>query len=62
MAGGFDGMGVSTRSTRREPHEAQASVMGVRQKGITHSVDNLYKYLINKNIFVYGSTKLPKSW
>jgi len=34
MAGGFDGMGVSTRSTRREPHEAQASVMGVRQKGI----------------------------
>lgn len=32
MAGGFDGMGVKTRSTCRTPHTALASVMGVRQR------------------------------
>ena len=49
MAGGFDGMEVRTGSTRRTPHKAYASVMEVRLKESTHGVDNLYKYLINKD-------------
>tara|TARA_Y100000361_G_C11114016_1_gene319276 strand:- start:717 stop:875 length:159 start_codon:yes stop_codon:yes gene_type:complete len=52
MAGGFDGMEVRTAVTRRTPHTALASVMEVRSKESTHGVDNLYKYLINKGIFV----------
>jgi len=33
--------------------------MGVRYKESTHSVDNLYKYLINKRIYD-GLTKFPE--
>lgn len=42
----------------RAPHSSREGVIGVRYKESTHSVDNSYKYLINKNIF-YGFTKLP---
>ena len=45
MAGGFDGIEVITAGTRSEPHTAQASVIEVKNKESTHSVDNLYKYL-----------------
>ena len=53
MAGGFDGMGVSTRgATNRATHSTRGGVMGVRLKESTQGVDNLYKYLINKEIFM----------
>ena len=53
MAGGFDGMGVSLAGTpNRATHSARAGVMGVRLKESTQGVDNLYKYLINKDIFM----------
>ncbi len=62
MAGGFDGMEVRTPVTRSEPHTAQASVMEVRYEESTHGVDNLYKYLKNKNILLFyvGFTKFPE--
>ena len=59
MAGGFDGMGVRlTAHQNRATHSTRDGVMGVRLEESTRGVDNLYKYLINKNIF-YGFIKLP---
>ena len=52
MAGGFDGMEVRTPVTRRAPHKALASVMEVRHKLTSNVVDNLNKYLINKEIMM----------
>ena len=40
-------------------HSPEVGVMGVKLKESTHGVDNLYKYLINKNIYV-GLTKFPE--
>jgi len=54
MAGGFDGMEVTTSFTRSEPHKAQASVMEVKKKESTQGVDNLYKYLkIKEFLWIY---------
>ena len=61
MAGGFDGMGVRlTAHLNRAPHSTRDGVTGVRFKESTHGVDNLYKYLINKNIFMDLLNRLVK--
>lgn len=52
MAGGFDGIEVITATEYvASAQYAQASMIEVKKKESTHSVDNLYKFLINKDIF-----------
>ncbi len=53
MAGGFDGMEV-THATKHAAsiQTAQASVMEVKYEESTQGVDNLYKYLIIKELWI----------
>ena len=53
------GWELLTAHLNRAPQSSRDGVMGIRLKESTQGVDNLYKYLINKNIF-YGLTKFPE--
>lgn len=54
MAGGFDGIEVTLLlSGDASLHTAQASLIEVKCKESTHSVDNLYKYLKIKKYLLW---------